>query len=68
MTVTVYPANLFLMRRVIRMHAHAGPVTTHLAERLALRSVKQGHSVASALSAATCYLRNVRIVAPKDCA
>jgi len=68
MTATVYPANLFVLRRVIRMHAHAGPVTTRLAERLAVNAVKRGHSVASALSAATCYLRDVRIVAPKDCA
>jgi predicted ABC-type ATPase len=50
------------------MSSHAGPETTKQAERMALRTASEGHSVANALSTATRYLRSVQTVEPKGAA
>jgi hypothetical protein len=67
MTASIYDPRLFALRRSIR-NQHAGPATTRQAERMALRIVENGHSVANALSTANRYIRSLRTVAPKDCA
>lgn len=56
----IYPPELFALRRTIRMHAHAGPVTTHQAERIALNAHAAHHSVAYSLASAVRYLRSMR--------
>lgn len=68
MSATVYDPRLFALRRSIRMSSHAGPETTKQAERMALRTASEGHSVANALSTATRYLRSVQTVEPKGAA
>lgn len=60
MNASVYPPELFALRRTIRMHAHAGPTTTHQAERIALTAHAARHSVAYSLASAVRYLRSVR--------
>jgi predicted ABC-type ATPase len=67
-TAQVYDPRLFALRRSIRMSSQAGPETTKQAERMALRTASEGHSVANALSKATRYLRSVRTVEPKGAA
>ena len=56
----IYPPDLFALRRAIRMHAHAGPTTTHQAERIALTAHAARHSIAYSLASAVRYLRSVR--------
>jgi hypothetical protein len=67
MSATIYDPRLFWVRRTARMK-HAGPATTRQLERMAVRSVESGHSVAKALSDMTKYMRDLKREAPKGAA
>ncbi|GGA05857.1 hypothetical protein [Dyella caseinilytica] len=68
MSTAIYPAELFALRRAVRMQSHHGCTTMHIAERIALDALKRLHSRAAALTQATRYLRDTVRLAPKDCA
>lgn len=64
---TIYDPRLFWVRRTARMQ-HVGPETTRQLERMGVRSVQSGHSVAKALSDMTKIVRDMKRVQPGSAA
>lgn len=67
MSASIYDPRLFWVRRTARMQ-HVGPETTKQLERMGMRSVQAGHSVAKALSDITKIVRDMKRAAPQDAA